>query len=60
MCRGGVEKLMEISELSPQYRFVTAHAAVANLFNLGRHLVSAGHYRNLRMSAFTEWGRAVA
>ena len=41
-------------------RFVTTHAAVANLFNLGRHLVSAGHYRNLRMSAFTESGRAVA
>jgi putative transposase len=35
-------------------RFVTAHAAVHNLFNLGRHLVSAEHYRNLRTSAFTE------
>ena len=33
-------------------RFVTAHAAVANLFNLGRHLVRAEHYRNLRISAF--------
>ena len=41
-------------------RFVTAHAAVANLFNLGRHLVSAGHYRNLRVRAFSEWSRAVA
>jgi putative transposase len=41
-------------------RFVTAHAAVHNLFNLGRHLVSARHYRNLRTSAFTEWSRAVA
>jgi putative transposase len=41
-------------------RFVTAHAAVHNLFNLGRHLVSAEHYRNLRTSAFTEWSRAVA
>jgi len=41
-------------------RFVTAHAAVSNLFNLGRHLVRAEHYRDLRMSAFTEWGRAVA
>ncbi len=40
-------------------RFVTAHAAVANLFNLGRHLVSAGHYRNLRIGAFNEWRRAV-
>jgi putative transposase len=41
-------------------RFVTAHAAVSNLFNLGRHLVSAEHYRNVRGSAFIEWGRAVA
>jgi transposase-like protein len=35
-------------------------AAVSNLFNLGRHLVRAEHYRDLRMSAFAEWGRAVA
>ena len=41
-------------------RFVTAHAAVSNLFNLGRHLVRAQHYRNLRISAFDEWSRAVA
>ena len=41
-------------------RFLDAHAAVSNLFNLGRHLVRAGHYRNLRTSAFTEWSRAVA
>jgi putative transposase len=41
-------------------RFVTAHAAVHNLFNLGRHLVRAQHYRDLRISAFVEWNRAVA
>ena len=41
-------------------RFVTAHAAVSNLFNLGRHLVRAQHYRDLRVSAFNEWSRAVA
>jgi putative transposase len=41
-------------------RFVTTHAAVQNLFNLGRHLVSANHYRILRLSACTEWSRAVA
>ena len=33
-------------------RFLGAHAAVSNLFNLGRHLVRAEHYRNLRRSAF--------
>ena len=40
--------------------FVTAHAAVYNLFNLGIHLVRAQHYRVLGNSAFSEWGRAVA
>jgi putative transposase len=40
-------------------RFLSAHAAVSNLFNLGRHLVGAEHYRNLRISAFKEW-KAVA
>jgi putative transposase len=41
-------------------RFVTAHAGVQNFFNLGRHMVKAEHYRDLRISAFEEWGRAVA
>ncbi len=41
-------------------RFLVAHAAVSNLFNLGRHLVRAEHYRDLRVSAFIEWSRAVA
>ena len=41
-------------------RFLGAHAAVSNLFNLGRHLVRAEHYRNLRVSAFAEWSRVVA
>jgi transposase-like protein len=40
-------------------RFVTAYAAVQNLFNLSRHLVGAQHYRNLWVSAFGEWSRAV-
>ena len=31
-------------------RFVSAHAAVSNIFNLGRHLVRAQHYRDLRIS----------
>jgi len=41
-------------------RFVSAHAAVQNLFNLGRHLVRAQHYRDIRVSAFSDWNRAVA
>ena len=41
-------------------RFENAHAAVSNPFNLGRQLVKAEHYRNLRVSALDEWSRAVA
>ena len=41
-------------------RFLGAHAATYNLFNLGRHLVRAEHYRNLREGAFAEWSGAVA
>ena len=41
-------------------RFLGVHAAVSNLFNLDRHLVRAENYRDLRVSAFSEWGRAVA
>ncbi|MFK8048996.1 MAG: IS6 family transposase [Halioglobus sp.] len=41
-------------------RFLGTYAAVSNLFNLGRHLVKAEHYRNLRISAFSEWRRTVA
>ncbi len=32
----------------------------SNAINLGHHLVGAEHYRDLRVSAFEEWGRAVA
>jgi len=45
---------------SQAQRFVTAHAAVQNLFNLGRHLVRAQHYKSLRISALNEWSRVVA
>jgi len=33
-------------------RFISVHAAVYNLFNLGRHLVSAKNYRMFRTRAF--------
>jgi putative transposase len=40
-------------------RFLDAHAAVSNLFNLGRHLTRAKYYRNFRVSAFERWAEAV-
>ncbi len=39
-------------------RFLTVHAAVYNLFNLGRHLVSARNYRFFRLRAFASWNYA--
>jgi len=45
---------------SQAQRFLSVHAAVYNLFNLGRHLVGAAHYRNLRVSAFKNWEVVVA
>ena len=41
-------------------RFLNVHAAVYNLFNLGRHLISAAHYRLFRMRALACWKSAVA
>jgi putative transposase len=53
----GMRKFKSIKQAQ---QFLGAHAAVSNLFNLGRHLVRTEHYRNLRISAFKEWERAVA
>lgn len=39
-------------------RFLTVHAAVHNVFNLGRHLVSAKNYRFFRLRAFASWSHA--
>ena len=39
-------------------RFLTVHAAVYNLFNLGRHLVAAKNYRFFRSRAFASWNCA--
>jgi len=40
-------------------RFLNVHATVYNLFNLGRHLISARHYRLFRLRAFASWKSAV-
>lgn len=36
-------------------RFLMVHAAVNNLFNLGRHLISAKNYRYFCSRAFASW-----
>jgi putative transposase len=53
----GMRKFKSVKQAQ---RFLGVHAAVSNLFNLGRHTVRAQHYRDLRISAFCEWSRAVA
>ena len=41
-------------------RFLNIHAAVYNFFNFGRHLISANHFRLIRLRAFASWKSAVA
>jgi putative transposase len=43
----GMRKFKSIGQAQ---KFLTAHAAVYNLFNMGRHLIRAQHYRDLRVS----------
>lgn len=53
----GMRKFKSITQAQ---RFLNSHAAVYNLFNLGRHLVSAENYRYFRLRAFASWEKAVA
>jgi putative transposase len=52
----GMRKFKSIGQAQ---RFLNTHAAVYNLFNLGRHLVSAKNYRYFRVRAFASWEKAV-
>ena len=36
------------------------HAVIYTLFNLGRHVVGAEHYRTLRTGSFRDWNVVVA
>jgi putative transposase len=36
-------------------RFLAVHAEVGNLFRIGRHLIKAHHYRELRSRSYSEW-----
>ena len=47
--------MRRFKSLQQAQRFLSTHAVVYNLFNLGRNLVSASHYRLLRQRAFTSW-----
>ena len=53
------ERVMRrFKSLKQAQRFLDVHAAVYNLFNLGRHLVSAETYRFFRLRSFASWKTA--
>ena len=51
--------MRKFKSMKQSQRFLNTHAAVYNLFNLGRHLVSAETYRFLRLCSFASWENAV-
>ena len=51
----GMRKFKSVKQAQ---RFLNVHAAVYNLFNLGRHLVSAETYRYFRLCSFASWENA--
>ncbi len=52
--------MRKFKSASQAQRFLSTHAVVYNLFNLGRHLISAEHYRIFRQRAFASWKSAAA
>jgi putative transposase len=53
------ERVMRrFKSLKQAQRFLDVHAAVYNLFNLSRHLLSAETYRFFRLRAFASWKNA--
>jgi putative transposase len=58
--RVGERVMRRFKSAGQAQRFLGAHAAASNLFYLGRHLIRAQHYRDLRVSTFAEWSGAAA
>jgi putative transposase len=52
--------MRKFKSMEQAQRFLNVHAVVYNLFNLGRHLISAENYRFFRQRAFATWEKAVA
>ena len=51
----GMRKFKSVKQAQ---RFLNVHAAVYNLFNLGRHLVTAETYRYFRLRSLESWNNA--
>jgi putative transposase len=58
--RVGERGMRKFKSMHQAQRFLNAHAAVYNLFNLGWHLVSAETCRYFRQRAFAYWEKAAA
>jgi putative transposase len=52
--------MRKFKSMEQAQRLLNADAAVYNLFNLGRDLVSVENYRYFRLRAFASWKNAVA
>jgi len=52
--------MRKFKSMKQAQRFLDVHASVYNLFNLGRHLVSAKTYKLFRLRAFVSWEKAAA
>jgi len=48
-------QMRRFKSMKQAQRFLSVHGAVNNLFQLGRHLLRACHYRMFRTKAFSEW-----
>jgi putative transposase len=53
----GMRKFKSVTQAN---RFLSVHKEVYNLFNLGRNLITARHYRDLREGAFVSWTGVVS
>lgn len=53
----GMHKFKSVKQAN---RFLNAHKEIYNLFNLGRHLMTARYYRGFRQRAFVSWNQVVA
>jgi len=50
------ERLMrEFKSIGQAQRFLTVHAEIGNLFRVGRYMMKAHHYRELRSRSYSEW-----
>jgi putative transposase len=52
-------KMQRFKSSGSAQRFLSAHAAVFNIFNVQRHLVSAPSHRTFRAAAMSTWREAV-